>query len=381
MVLSRKRLGEYLVQFDTRNSNNAFGKRNVRGISTGKTFIPTKANLQGVSLLNYKVVAPRNFAYVPDTSRRGDKISLAYNDSLESYLVSSISVVFGVKPEKNNELLGEYLFLYFNRPEFDRYARFNSWGSARETFTWDDLCETEIILPDIQTQRNCVNVYRGMQENLDALRKSVEQMQNTCNTYMENLIDKVEKIEIGKYIHSIDNRNTKHTLGIKSVRGISNTKEIMPTKAVVKENVIENFYVINPKEFIYNPRTTRMGEKVGLAYNNTPEPLLFTFNNLAFALNEGAEAELLPDYLYMFFRRSEFDRFARVNSWGSATELFSFQDLGRYKIPLPNISIQQAIVDIFNAMQERRKLADRLENLQKNICPVLVRGAIEEGGR
>ena len=88
MGLSRKRLGEYLVQLDTRNSNNAFGKRNVRGISTGKAFIPTKANLQGVSLLNYKVVAPRNFAYVPDTSRRGDKILLAYNDSSESYLVS-----------------------------------------------------------------------------------------------------------------------------------------------------------------------------------------------------------------------------------------------------------------------------------------------------
>lgn len=124
-----------------------------------------------------------------------------------------------------------------------------------------------------------------------------------------------------------------------------------------------------------------MGEKVGLAYNNTPEPLLFTFNNLAFALEEGAETELLPDYLYMFFRRSEFDRFARVNSWGSATELFSFQDLGRYKIPLPEVSVQQAIIDIFNALQERHKLVEHLETLQKDICPILVRGAIEEGGR
>ena len=100
MGFSKKRMGEYLVQIDARNSNNVFGEEYVRGISTGKAFIPTKANLQGVSLSNYKVVAPDHFAYVPDTSRRGNKISLAYNDTPESYLVSSISVVFGVKPEK-----------------------------------------------------------------------------------------------------------------------------------------------------------------------------------------------------------------------------------------------------------------------------------------
>lgn len=155
----------------------------------------------------------------------------------------------------------------------------------------------------------------------------------------------------------------------------------MPTKADVKDGVIEKFYVIKPKEFIYNPRTTRMGDKVGLAYNSTEEPLLFTFNNLAFAMNDGAERELLPDYLYMFFRRSEFDRFARVNSWGSATELFAFEDLGRYKIPLPDVKVQQAIVNIFNALYKRRQLADRLAELQKDIRPILVRGAVEKGGR
>lgn len=380
MESNKKLLGEFIEQSDARNSGEKFNQDNVRGIATSKAFIPTKANLQGVSLRNYKVVFPRMFAYVPDTSRRGDKISLAFNDSDEMFLVSSISIVFGVKPEKMNVLLPEYLYIYFNRPEFDRYSRFNSWGSARETFSWEDMCAIELDLPDIEVQRNIINVYLGIQENLDAMTRGIEQMQSTCTIFMENLVQTVQKVEIGKYIHTIDNRNYDLALGMDSVRGISNTKEIMPTKADVKEGVIEKFYIIKPKEFVYNPRTTRMGDKVGLAYNSTDEPLLFTFNNLAFAMNDGAEQELLPDYLYMFFRRSEFDRFARINSWGSATELFAFEDLGRYKIPLPDIKVQQAIVNIFDALYKRRQLADRLAELQNRICSILVRGAIEEGG-
>lgn len=380
MGLRIKPLGEYLYQIDARNTNGELEQDAVRGIATSKVFISTKANLNGVSLSNYKIVPPRSFAYVPDTSRRGNKISLAFNDSNDRYLVSSISVVFGVKTELESELIPEYLYLYFNRPEFDRYTRFNSWGSARETFSWEDLCSTEFVVPTIGIQKNCVNVFHGMQENLDALQKGIAQMQSTCSIYMENLVRTVQRVEIGKYIHAIENRNYDLTFGMDSVRGISNTKEIMPTKADVKDGVIGKFYVIKPREFIYNPRTTRMGDKVGLAYNNTEEPLLFTFNNLAFAMNDGAEQELLPDYLYMFFRRSEFDRFARINSWGSATELFAFDDLCRYKIPLPDIKVQQNIVNIFNALYKRKRLETRLAELQKRICPILIRGAIEERG-
>ena len=379
MGLSRKRLGEYLVQLDTRNSNNAFGKRNVRGISTGKAFIPTKANLQGVSLLNYKVVAPRNFAYVPDTSRRGDKISLAYNDSSESYLVSSISVVFGVKPEKNNELLGEYLFLYFNRPEFDRYARFNSWGSAREAFTWDDLCETEIILPDIQTQKNCVNVYRGMQENLDALRKSVEQMRYTCDICMNEALRTAQKHPIGEYIEETNFRNTDLQYTADDVMGMTITKQIIPTKANMNGTALDNFRIVYPEDFVYNPRTH--GKKIGLGFNRTNKPIIISWNNASFRVKDSKKEQLLPEYLYLWFCRSEWDREACFRSWGSSTEVFAWDALCEMKISVPYISVQQSIVNIYNAYNAREKMAERLEKLQKDICPILVRGAIEEGGR
>ena len=113
--------------------------------------------MDGISLSGYKIVYPLCFAYVADTSRRGDKISLAFNDTDEVILVSSITTVFRVKPKV--ELLPRYLYMYFNRPEFDRYSRFNSWGSAREAFGWEDMCDIEIDIPSIEVQQKVVDVY------------------------------------------------------------------------------------------------------------------------------------------------------------------------------------------------------------------------------
>ena len=129
------KLGKYIVQLDARNSAEIYGEDAVAGLSTQKEIISTKADLNGVSLSSYKLFPPRHFAYVPDTSRRGDKISLAYNSTNKMYLVSAISVVFLISNE--NKLLPDYLFMYFNRTEFDSYARFNSCVSAIETFSWE----------------------------------------------------------------------------------------------------------------------------------------------------------------------------------------------------------------------------------------------------
>ncbi len=175
--------------------------------------------------------------------------------------------------------------------------------------------------------------------------------------------------KLGDYIEVLNRRNTDLKLGVDSVRGISNTKQITETsKATVDESVISKFYVINPGEFVYNPRTTRMGDKVGLAFNNTDKPLLFTFNNLAFRIKDSAKDKLLPDYLYLFFCRSEFDRYARINSWGSATELFLFEDLCNINFPVPDLKEQEKIVNTYNAITKRIQLKQKInENLSKQL--------------
>jgi len=171
-------LGEYIEQLDKRNSDGALTVADVQGISTDKCFIPTKANMDGVPVLSYKIVAPSEFIYVADTSRRGDKMALALNSSDKDILVSSIYTVF--RSINESILLPEYLFLLFNRPEFDRYTRFNSWGSARETFDWSEMERVQIPLPPIDVQQAIVDVYHCMERAKQIATTAREKLKTLC---------------------------------------------------------------------------------------------------------------------------------------------------------------------------------------------------------
>lgn len=177
-------LGEYIESCDERNSEGKYTVDDVRGISTDKKFIPTKANMDGVSVSSYKVVAPFMFAYVADTSRRGDKIALALNSSEESYLVSSIYTVF----KTCEHLLPQYLYMHLGRTEFDRYSRFNSWGSARETFDWSELCRVKIPLPPPDVQQSIVNLYHCIEEAKWIAAEAREQMRTLCPALIQKAI-------------------------------------------------------------------------------------------------------------------------------------------------------------------------------------------------
>ena len=172
-------IGEFIEQYDKRNSDNRLKLNSVKGISTEKSFIDTKADMNGVSLTSYKIVEANTFVYVPDTSRRGDKMAIALNRGEEPLLVSSIYTTF--KSKDTSTLLPEYLFMFFDRPEFDRYARFNSWGSAREVFTMDDMNDVEIPIPDISVQREIVNIHKCYIERQRIAEALKEQLKKICH--------------------------------------------------------------------------------------------------------------------------------------------------------------------------------------------------------
>ena len=176
-----KRLGDYIELVNERNSELQFGLPFVRGVSIQKKFIETKANMSNVSLHNYKIVKKKQFAFNPNTSRNGDKLSIAMSHSSE-LLVTSIYTVFQVKDL--NQLLPEYLFLFFKRSEFDRYARFHSWGSARETFTWEDMCDLKIPIPSIAKQEAIISVYNV----LEARKHIKDQLNETIKKISPTLI-------------------------------------------------------------------------------------------------------------------------------------------------------------------------------------------------
>ncbi len=172
------KIGEFIEMCDKRNADDQLKLNSVKGISTDKTFIDTKADMNGVSLTSYKVVEANTFVYVPDTSRRGDKMAIALNRGEKPVLVSSIYTTF--KSKDTSKLLPEYLFMFFDRPEFDRYARFNSWGSAREVFTMDDMKDVAIPIPDISVQREIVNIHNCYIERQRIAEALKEQLKNIC---------------------------------------------------------------------------------------------------------------------------------------------------------------------------------------------------------
>lgn len=205
MALNKYKLGDLLEISEDKNTDAQYSIEDVKGISIQKKFIETKADMSGVSLTSYLLVKPDDFAYVTVTSRNGEKITLAHNTTEETYIVSSSYVVFRVA--RKDLLLSDYLFMYFNRPEFDRYARFNSWGSARETFDWDTMCDIDIELPDIFTQQKYVNIYNAMVANQQSYERGLEDLKLVCDGYIEELRRKMPCEKIGKYIIEQNNRN------------------------------------------------------------------------------------------------------------------------------------------------------------------------------
>ena len=189
MQSNYRKLGGFIHQVDTRNNDARLGEENLYGISVTKEFIISHANLVGVTFESYKVVAPCQFAYIPDTSRRGDKIAISLNTFGEDIIVSSICSVFKIIDE--NQLLPEYLMLWFMRPEFDRYARFMSNGSAREVFDWDCMCNVELPVTSIDEQRRIVHDYQVITDRIELLQKINEKLYSYLNTQFERIASNV----------------------------------------------------------------------------------------------------------------------------------------------------------------------------------------------
>ena len=371
MGLSRYKLGELIEQCDVRNDKLKYTLKDVKGISIQKIFIETKADMKDVSLNPYKLVQPDNFAYVTVTSRNGEKITLAHNTTVNTYIVSSSYIVF--KINRTDLLSSDFLYMYFNRPEFDRYSRFNSWGSARETFSWEDMCDMDIDLPPLAIQQKYVNVYNAMVANQKDYEHGMEDLKLTCDAYIEDLRRKMPSERIGKYIIRKNDRNIDKSIDF--VMGLSTKKEFREAQSRVNKNDLGKYKVVNSSDFAFVP-TTDTWKVLAFALNTYEKDIVVSPIYEVFKVNK---EKLIPQYLAMWLSRKEFDRYARFHSWGSARENFSFEDMQNVRIPIPSLPMQQSIVDIYAVYKQRQVINEKLKSQIKDICPILIKGSIEEG--
>lgn len=192
MASNYKKLGEFLRLTDERNSDLSI--TNLQGVSISKQFIPSIANIIGTDLSSYKIVRKGQFAYGPVTSRNGDKVSIALLDS-DDCIISSSYLSFEVVDK--TKLDPEYLMLWFMRPEFDRYARFMSNGSAREIFDWECMCGVELPVPSIEEQRKIVNDYKVISDRIELLEKINENLEEQASCYYKNKF--VDNAELNRF--------------------------------------------------------------------------------------------------------------------------------------------------------------------------------------
>ena len=371
MGLSKYKLGELLKLVTETNTENTYGPNDVRGMTITKQIIPTKANVTNTDLSKFIIVHPKEFIFNPRT--HGKKIGFGFNSSEKNFIISWNNIAFRIADEKI--IMPEYLFLHFNRSEWDREACFRSWGSSTEVFSWDALCEMTIFLPTLNIQQKYVAIYNSLLANQQNYERGLEDLKLTCDAYIENLKHTQAPQKLKNYISLCSATNDSLNYGIDDVRGISIEKKFINTKANMENVSLKPYLVIKPDEFAYAPVTSRNGEKISVAHNNSNDTYICSSSYTVFKV---ANNKLLPSFLAILFNRFEFNRYARFHSWGSARETFDWDEMCDVKIPIPPLATQQSIVNIYTAYMERKRINEQLKEQLKNICPILIKGSLEE---
>ncbi len=370
MALTKYKLGDILELSDAKNEDLKYGISDVKGISIQKIFIETKADMEGVSLRPYFLVKPDDFAYVTVTSRNGEKITIAHNVTKETYIVSSSYIVFHVK--RTDIILSDYLFMYFNRPEFDRYSRFNSWGSARETFDWSEMCDIGIELPDIKIQQKYVDVYNSMLENQKNYERGLDDLKLTCFAMADHFKHSKPKKAIGDLLEEVDVRNS---YGIcTSAQGINITKQFMPS--VASSSDLLNYKLVYKNQFAYSSMQTGRDECIRIALYNGDDPIIVS---PAYTVLKKKTDEIIEEYVQMWFSRPESDRLGWFLSDSSVRANLDLPRFYEIEIPVPDIDEQESLVNIYNAYALRREINEQLKAQIKDLCPILIKGSLEEG--
>lgn len=346
----------------------------VSGVNRDKEFFEPSHQV-GEDTSKYQVVPPLFFACNLMHVGRDMVLPIAYNHSGKDKYVSPAYTIFSLK--KDCGILDEYFFMMLKCEERDRYFWFHADGSVRDGMTWHDFCELEIELPDIPTQQKYVDIYKAMVANQQSYERGLEDLKLTFEGYIDTLKYQHSLEPIGNYLELVETTNEGLQYGINDVMGVSIEKKFIPTKADMAGVNLKPYYVIHPNEFAYVTVTSRNGEKISIALNNSDKTYICSSSYVVFKSKD--IEQLCPQYLMLYFTRSEFNRYARFCSWGSARETFDWNEMQVVKIPIPDIKLQKALASVYNIYLDRTRINEQLKAQIKNICPILIKGSLEEG--
>ena len=364
MALTKYKLGELIKQ--RREKYDGLEEIPIKGVAR-EGFISPKQD--GADLSIYNVYYLNDFVFNP---ARMELNSIALNTFWDKAICSSLYEIFYIT--RTDLLLPEYLNLFIKRDEFARKCWFEAVGSARNYFRVADLSEFDIELPDISTQQKYVDIYKAMVANQQSYERGLKDLKLTFDALIDEIKHKATFKPVGELLQEVDNRNDDGA--ITDVHGINITKQFMPSVADINGIDLRKYKLVKKNQFAFSGMQTGRDECIRIALNKNGTPVIIS---PAYTVFETKDKSVLEEYTMMWFSRKESDRrgwFMSDSSIRSNLDLDRFYEI---KLPIPDEKTQKSIVDIFNVYTARRDINEQLKAQIKDICPMLIRGSLEEG--
>lgn len=369
MALKKIRLGDYIVRSTANNHDLKYGTDLIVGVTSQGVFDIPKGNPLDVDLKPYKLVENGAFVYNPTRLNLG---SIAYRT--EGFcIVSHLYMIFYLNQEGKKIIDPRWLYIYFLREEFKREVTFRNFGSQRPEFNFYDMSEIIVPLPDIQVQKKYVAVYDAMVANQKSYEEGLDDLKKCTDALLDKVKKESPKKVVGEFLTEVDCRNVDGI--VKEIKGINIEKKFMPSVADSLGLDIRKYKMVKKNQFAYSGMQTGRDECIRIALNKSDDTIIIS---PAYSVLEIYNTEVLPEFLMMWFSRKESDRRGWFMSDGSIRSNLDLDRFFETEIPVPSIELQKALVDIYNTLCVRRELNEKLKGQIKKICPILIKGSIEE---
>lgn len=344
----------------------------VSGVDINKQFIPTRANLNETDTSGYYLVPPSYFACNLMHIGRDERIPIAYNSSSHNYVVTSAYYVFCVRKNKREAILDEYLYIIFNTKEFDRLTWFYTDSSVRGNLKEDRFLDIEISLPSLSEQQKIVNAWKALREIKEQNEAIAAPLMQLCQSYIQDLKhSEYKKIKIGDGIKLYNKINIS---GVNyAVLGLNKEKTFMPTAANTISLDLSKYKIVQKGIFAFSGMQTGRDKCIRIALYEDANAAVISPAYTTFSINE--EKELVAEYVMLLFKDPEKDRLGWFYSDSSVRSNLDWDRFIDIEIPLPPLSVQQAIVNIYNCANEAKKIAAEADRMSREVCPALIQHA------
>lgn len=366
MALTRYKIGKLVSDVDERNS---YGIRKFCGINIQKDFIPTVADTSNLDASKYKVVRKNRFVFSGMQTGRDACIRISMYAKEFPIIVSPAYTTFEISAR--DVVLPEYFFMLFLSQEKDRLGWFYSDSSVRANLEWDTFCDVPIDLPPLSVQQKYVNIYNAMLANQRSYERGLEDLKLSIDAVIEQFKHTASRVSVGELLEEVDNRNTDREYT--SANGINITKQFMPS--VASSSDLNRYKIVRKNQFAYSAMQTGRDKCIRIALLQDDTPIIVS---PAYSILQKKTDIVIEDFIQMWFSRAESDRLGWFMSDASIRANLDLPRFYEIEIPLPDMEQQKSLVDIYRAYVLRRNINDKLKAQIKSVCPILIKGSLEE---